>query len=294
MFNLTPDLLPDIWGLASIVAKFGLYLGVLTAAGTVFAALLFRLDQYRYLALSFALLGLLMSVLAFMLGGAMLTGDATGLTDYEMLNLLWDTPVGTALSYRVIGLSILILGLITSLLIRRSGLWVAVFGGVLATWSLGQIGHIADRHTILLDIALLLHLLAVALWIGVLTPLKRLASQSDALPQAADLGHRFGLLASVTVPLLIIAGGYMSYQLVGSFSALLGTGYGQTLVLKVVFVAVLLSLAAANKLRFIPGLKRDDPRAALHLVRSISFEWIAVLMILGATAVLTSTVTLPN
>ena len=79
----------------------------------------------------------------------------------------------------------------------------------------------------LLDIALTLHLLAVALWIGVLTPLKRLASSSATYASAADVGHRFGVVAIVTVPCLIIAGGYMGYQLVGSSQRSLAQATGR-------------------------------------------------------------------
>ena len=85
--------MPDIWGLAAIVTKFALYLGILTSAGTVLAALAFRLDSYRGQALAFGTLGLAATVLAFSLRGANLTGDAGGMTDPEMLGLLWSTPV---------------------------------------------------------------------------------------------------------------------------------------------------------------------------------------------------------
>ena len=135
--------------------------------------------------------------------------------------------------------------------------------------------------------------LAVALWIGVLTPLKRLASQAETYGMAADVGHRFGVVASVTVPVLILVGGYMGYQLVGSFSALIGTGYGQAMILKVLLVAGLLGLAAANKLRFIPALRSGDPAAARHLSKSISIEWLVILAVLGVTALLTTHLTLP-
>lgn len=40
-------MMPDVWELAAIITKFALYLGILTAAGTVIAALMFRLDRYR-------------------------------------------------------------------------------------------------------------------------------------------------------------------------------------------------------------------------------------------------------
>lgn len=283
-------MMPDLWGIAAIVTKFTLYLGVLTAAGTVMAALVFRLERTRGLALAFAALGLVAALIAFALRGASLTGDASGLTDPEMLALLWSTPVGTALMYRVTGLGLLAIGLFMG----KFGRWVCALGGLMAIWSFDHIGHISGRNTALLDIALTLHLVAVALWIGILTPLKRLASRPATYAMAADVGHRFGRVASVAVPALIVMGGYMGYQLVGSFTALIGTAYGQALTIKVALVASLLVLAAVNKLRFIPELQIGNPVAAGHLAKTISVEWGVILAILGVTAILTSNLTLPT
>ncbi|MGC1505025.1 MAG: CopD family protein [Sulfitobacter sp.] len=282
--------MPDAFGLAAILTKFALYLGVMTAAGTVTGALIFRLDRTRYLAAKYATLGLIATVLAFSLRGANLTGDVSGMTDPEMLGLLWSTPVGTALLLRLAGLGLLIAGLFMG----RVGSWLSVLGGIMAIWSFDHVGHVSGRDTTLLDIALTLHLLAVALWIGILIPLKRLASSSGTYVKAADVGHQFGVVASFTVPLLIILGGYMSFQLVGSFTALRGTGYGQALIIKVLLVGLLLGLAAANKLWFIPALRMGDPAAAGHLTRSISIEWLVILAVLGTTAVLTTNLTLPT
>jgi putative copper resistance protein D len=191
---------------------------------------------------------------------------------------------------RLLGLGLLIAGLF----LGRMGLWISTLGGCIAVWSFNHVGHISGRDTMLLDIALTLHLLAIAFWIGVLMPLKRLASASVTYASAADVGHRFGRIASIAVPVLIIVGGYMSYQLVGSFTALVGTGYGQALIIKVVLVGGLLGLAAANKLRFIPALRAGDPNAANHLAQSIMVEWLVVLAILGTTSVLTTNLTLPT
>lgn len=282
--------MPDAFGLAAIVTKFALYLGVMTSAGTVMATLMFRLERTRGLAMTFAVLGIVAAILAFSLRGANLTGDVSGLTDPEMLKLLWTTPVGTALLLRLVGLSLLIAGL----LMGRVGTWVSVLGGVIAIWSFDQVGHVSGLETTFLDLALMLHLLAVALWIGVLTPLKRLASSSSTYASAADVGHRFGVVASATVPVLIIVGGYMGYQLVGSFTALADTSYGQAMIIKVLLVCLLFGLAAANKLRFIPALRTGDPAVANHLSKSISVEWIVILAVLGMTAVLTTNLTLPT
>lgn len=282
--------MPDVWSIATILAKFGLYLGVLTAAGTVFAAAMFKLEQYRKLALGFAVVGLVSSIAAFSLGGAMLTGDASGLIDPEMLGLLWSTPVGTAFAYRLAGLGLIVFGV----MLKRGGLLVSLVGAIAALLSLAQIGHIPDRENIFLVSALFVHLAAVALWVGILTPLDRLAQIPDALKEAATLGHQFGKVAAITVPLLIVAGIAMSYQLVGSATALTTSGYGQALLLKVALVAGLLGLAAANKLRFVPRMQSGDPDAAAHLSRSITLEWLVVAIVLATTAILTSTLTVPT
>jgi len=282
--------MPDALGLVAIITKFALYLGVMTAAGTVIATLMFRLDRTRGLAVAFAVLGLVATILAFSLRGANLTGGVSGMTDHEMLGLLWTTPVGTALLLRLVGLGLLIAGLF----LGRFGIWVSVLGGIIAIWSFDHVGHVSGREIALLDIALTLHLLAVSLWIGVLTPLKRLASSSATYAAVADVGHRFGVVAMITVPALIIAGGYMGYELVGSLEALITTGYGQALIIKVLLVGLLLGLAAANKLRFIPAVRAGNPAAATHLSKSISVEWLVILAVLGTTAVLTTNLTLPT
>lgn len=283
-------MMPDIWGLAAIITKFALYLGVLTATGTVLAALMFRLNQFRGIALTFGGIALIATLVGFSLRGANLTGDASGLMDLEMLGLLWSTPVGTAIALRLFGLGVLIVGLFMA----RGGIVLSALGGVVAVWSFGHIGHISDRGSVVLDVALTLHLITVAIWIGILMPLQRLARETATYAEAAKVGHRFGLVASFTVPALIVAGGYMSYTLVGSIPALIQTGYGQALIIKVLLVAILLGLAAANKLRFTPRLKAGDASAARHLTKTISIEWVVVVLVLAVTAVLTSNLTLPT
>jgi len=131
--------MPDLFGLAAIATKFALYLGVITATGTVMATLMFKLDRTRRLAAIFAVLGLFATILSFSLRGANLTGDLSGMTDPMTLSLLWTTPVGTALALRLIGLNLLLVGLF----LGRIGAWVSVLGGIIALFSFTQIGHIS-------------------------------------------------------------------------------------------------------------------------------------------------------
>ena len=243
----------------------------------------------RKFALGLAFMAILAMMLRFSLRGARLTGEASGMVDAEMLGLLWQTAVGTALATRMLGIGLLIIGLV----IPAGGRWIAVLGGGIALWSFARIGHVPDHGSLWLNLLLLLHLAGVAFWVGILSPLKWLARMDGHIDSAATLGHRFGQIATVVVPALIIAGGIMLWQLTGSFDVIFGTSYGRALVIKIVIVGGLLTLAAANKVRFIPAMQAGNADAAIHLSHAITLEWLVILTILLATAILTSVLTLP-
>jgi putative copper resistance protein D len=173
--------MPDLWGLASIVTKFALYLGVLTSVGSVFAATLFQLKGYSRATVWFAVLGIVATLLGFSLAGAMLTGDVGGMTDPKMFGLLWSTPVGTALALRTAGLGVLIVGLLVPFKLRRVGVALSVMGGVLALWSFVRVGHIPDRGSVILNLVLMFHLVAISVWIGILSPLRALSLDAGKL-----------------------------------------------------------------------------------------------------------------
>ncbi len=282
--------MPDLWDLLSILAKFLLHLGVLGSAGLVLVRLVFGPETGRMhgpiarQASALALLALAAAGFGFLLRGAAMTGDASGLTDPEMLGLLWQNPPGTRLLLLGSGLLLVLAGM----RIPRIGLWIAAAGGLLALWSFAWIGHVPDAGPVWLEALLVLHLAAAAFWVGILSPLRRLAGDPGELAAAAGLGHRFGRIAAVTVPVLIAAGIVMAWHLLGDVAALTTTGYGLTLLAKIAGVAVLLGAAAHNKLRFVPAMRRGDPAAAVRLRRSIAVEWLAVCAILLVTATLTT------
>ncbi|MYK57813.1 MAG: copper-binding protein [Rhodospirillaceae bacterium] len=274
----------------SILAKFLLYFGVLGSVGLVLARLVFRREtgaahrRIRGQASALALLALAAAGFGFLLRGAAMTGDASGMTDPEMLGLLWRNPPGNRLVLLGSGLLLVLAGLRAP----RIGLWIAGAGGLLALWSFARIGHIPDAGPLLLQALLVLHLAAAAFWIGILSPLRRLAAQPEELSAAAELGYRFGRIAAVTVPVLVAAGIVMAWRLLGDVSALATTGYGLTLLAKIAGVAVLLGAAAYNRLRFVPAMRRGEPAAAARLRRAIAVEWLAVCAILLVTATLTT------
>ena len=282
--------MPDVWELASTLVKFLLCLGVLGSTGLVLVRIVFARETSNLhatmvrQATAFAVLALLASGAGFAFKGAAMTGALSGMADPEMLGLLWQTPVGTAFAYRIAGLGLVLLGL----RLAGIGLPIAAVGGLMVLWSFSRVGHVTDVGALWLELLLLLHLAGAAFWIGVLLPLQALAGAREHLSLAAGLAHRFGRIAAVTVPLLIAAGIVMAWRLLGGLEALLETGYGLTLLAKIGAVAGLLAAAAANKLRFVPGMRAGDCRAAVALRRSIAVEGVAIVVVLLATAALTT------
>ncbi|MEP4803524.1 MAG: CopD family protein [Hyphomicrobiales bacterium] len=288
--------MPDIWGIASVFAKLGLYISFAGSTGLIivscvysgFVAPIHRMMKRQATAL--ACLALASTVVGFMLRGAALTGGVDGMIDQEMLGLLWQTSVGDVVVYRVIGAVMILVGLS----IPHFGLWIALLGGTVALWSFAQIGHVPELESVGVQLLLLLHLLCVAFWVGIFSPLRSMALMPEHLTDAAELGHRFGQTAALVVPALIGVGLWMAWSLVGSLQGLLFTSYGQALLFKVFLVGLLLILAAANKLRFVPAMQNGERKAAQHLARSIEVEAIIVLFVLATTATLTSVLTLPS
>ena len=280
--------MPDYWELASIVARFLLYLGVLGSFGLVLVHIVFLRETrdmhvlIKRQALVLASLAFLSSGLSFSLKGAAMTGEASGLVDPGMLGLLWQTLAGDSLVIRNASLALVLFGI----WISGIGLWIAAVGGIAVLWSFSRVGHVQDARSSWLALVQLLHLAGAAFWIGILSPLHKMAGNSDTLADAAMLGRHFGTIAAFIVPGLIIAGVVMAWHLLEGALSLFTTVFG--LLIKISLVACMLGAAAANKLRFVPDLMNENRMAAVRLRRSIAVEWVAVCFVLLATAVLTT------
>lgn len=276
----------------AIVAKAVDYGAALLAIGSVFFAFLFAtraehsvLRLARRIAVGAALLGLGVLALRFGIRAARISGlGLDGATDPMMLGFVWQSPLGTAAVWRVLG-DVAILTVLLPGLAR----WIAVFGAFAVAGSFTQVGHALGDPRTALAMLLVLHLLTAAFWVGALVPLRR-AAQS---PVGADLLHHFGNLAAYAVAVLILAGVALAWLLSGSLAALFGTAYGLGLLLKVAIVSALLGVAALNKVRWVPALRAEKPGAVTALRWSISVEMGAVILILVATATITSVMTPP-
>jgi len=282
----------DGWAIAAIIAKAVGYGVALLAMGGPLFILVFRSSSNdvrqlaRKVAVIAALIGLAVLALRFGIRAARISGmGLSGAVDPMMLGFVWDSPLGAAAIWRGVGEL-----LVVALLIRANfGLSAGLIGALLIAVSYTFVGHSLGDPRWLLASLLTLHLLASAFWIGALLPLRHAVGQ----PEGARLLHRFGNVASLTVALLVVVGLIFAWLMTGSFSNLLSTAYGWTLLAKLGVVSGLMALAALNKWRFVPALASGTTAAVPHLRRSIHIEAIAVLLILLATATLTSITTPP-
>ncbi len=276
----------------AILAKALGYGAALLAMGSVLFTVLFAkraeasvLRLARQLAVGAALLGLAVLALRFGIRAARISGMGfDGATDPIMLGFVWDSPLGTAAIWRAVGEFAIL-----AILLPRAGQWIALAGSLAIAISFAQVGHSLGQPRAALAILLVLHLLAAAFWVGALLPLRKAA----LTPNGADLLRHFGNVAAYGVAVLIVAGAALAWLLSGTVADLFGTAYGLVLLAKVVIVSALLGLAALNKLRFVPALRAKEPSATTSLRRSISMEMLAVVLILFATATLTSVTTPP-
>lgn len=288
--------MPDVWALAAVATKALMYFGILTSGGLVLSRLIFAsevasvLSDMRRFAVICALIGIIAAVASFALRGAALTGDASGLIDPDMLGLMWQTPVGTALVFRLAGLVLVLVGL----LIGGIGWNLAGIGAIISVWSFASIGHISDSGAFWPKLLLMAHLVAVSFWIGILLPLKRLADDAESLGVAGQLGHRFGQIATAVIPVLIAAGLALGWTLLGSWANLFAKPYGFALIAKLCIFGLLLGLGALNKIHIVPRLVSEGAPAVAHLSKSLALEWAVFACLLLATAALTTVFVLPE
>ncbi|MEU6862426.1 copper resistance protein CopC [Streptomyces sp. NPDC046876] len=119
-----------------------------------------------------------------------------------------------------------------------------VAGGIAATWALSEHASTGIQPGVAMP-ADILHLLAVAAWLGGLTALLVALYKVPGMEREAV--RRFSLVAFTSVVVLTLTGLYQSWRQVGSWSALTGTGYGRLLLIKVGLVAVLVGIAYVSR-----------------------------------------------
>jgi copper resistance protein D len=134
-----------------------------------------------------------------------------------------------------------------------------------------------------------LHLVAAGLWLGALVPLTALLAatrdaSAESLAQARIATHRFSVLGIASVGALAVTGIVNTCYMIPDVGALFHSRYGVELVTKLCMVALILALAADNRLRLTARLDAGTPGTAGSLFRNACLEVVlgfAIVAIVG-------------
>jgi copper transport protein len=136
-----------------------------------------------------------------------------------------------------------------------------VAAGIAATWALSEHASTGVQPVVAMPVDVL-HLLAVAVWLGGLATLLTALYRSPAIERRAV--RRFSTTAFTSVVVLAATGIYQSWRQVGSWSALTGTWFGQLLLIKVGLIGVMLGTAWISRrwtgrLAEVPDVVAENP-----------------------------------
>lgn len=266
------------------------YATTLMAAGSVLTLLTLsslpmrEVQLLKWLAVGCAMMAAVLSLARLPLRASFLMGGTSqGGTDPMMLAMVWDSPLGTSISLRLIGLGLVLLILVTG----RAGRGLAALGVCIVALSFVLRGHALEEPRLILGALITLHILGVAFWIGAFVPLYRIAGGTNAR-SAGTIAHEFGSNALWVVGLLTGVGAITLWMLTGNIFEAIYTPYGQFFALKLTMFAAVMGFAAWNKLRLTPALLRQDRSASTKLRQSVRLEAALIGAILITTAALTT------
>ncbi|MFJ5032050.1 copper resistance CopC/CopD family protein [Streptomyces sp. NPDC088560] len=124
---------------------------------------------------------------------------------------------------------------------------VVVAAGLATSWAMAEHASVGLQPGIAMPVDVL-HLLAVAAWLGGLTALLVALYRAPAeTPVEAAAVRRYSRLAFCSVVTLAATGTYQSWRQLGSWSAFTDTRYGQLLLVKIGLVAVMVAIASVSR-----------------------------------------------
>jgi len=269
--------------LALAIIQAGFLAGVLSLAGTLAFQLLVAPFAFRRVAwpsLALALIG----------GGAWLVLQSGALAGVSAVSdmlaavptVLGQTWFGATMLARFAAL--LLAALLIGVTASRWWLAAALLCASGALAAQVAIGHAYASGDQLLMASLALHLLAVSAWLGGLLPLW-LAIR--AAPSPGHVARRFSTYALIAVAVIVASGVLQARALIGSWSGLFDTLYGQIALIKIGLLIGLLALAVINRLVFTPALDRA-PRDQRQLRVSLSVELALGVCVIAVAGLLAS------
>ncbi|WP_225890121.1 copper resistance D family protein [Indioceanicola profundi] len=275
--------------IARILAKAVTYYACLAAIGTVLFRVLHKAaahEQKRFLCTWLrmsAVVALAATASAWALDVQWLFGDLMAvLQDRAMLAVSLQSDFGNAVLIRALGLLLLLWpGW------NRTGHLIQFGGALLVLFSFTLVGHTVKEPRYLMGAGILIHLAALAYWIGGLAPIFR-APRIMGAQQGGRLVEGFGRNAVIAVGAAVVTGSLLIWGITGRFLLPTTSAYENFLVLKLLAFSGVMLLAGLNKLVLTPRLVEGQSKAARSLRISIVFEASIIAFVLFAIAAATT------
>ena len=217
------------------------------------------------------------------LAGSM-NGSFAGMFEGGFAAMILGAGEGRAAYVRLFGLALCALAMSADRRLQAP----AIIGAIIASLSFGQVGHIHGLHSdTMASLLLCMHLVCAAFWLGALAPLPDDYAGRRCCANRLGCAARFGQLALYGVGMLLVAGVAQLWILSRHASDFWTSDYGRMMAVKLLTVAVLMSVAAFNRLYLTPRLlAHREAAASFH--RSIQVEMLLGAVILLITAALTT------
>jgi len=223
----------------------------------------------RAIVLAAAVAALLSSITWLAFTTAMMAGTLSAATEWDAVwSVLSDTTFGhvwiVRLALMIVILSATRFGAASTANGHRD-IHTPLLAGLLLA-SLAGVGHTQQNDGpawLVHSGADSVHLLAAGAWLGGLLILGFVLVPSRASPACdprvtEDVLLRFSGMGYIAVALLIASGAVNSWYLIGSVDALVGTAYGQLLLVKLCLFTSMLALAASNRFWLVPALRNSE------------------------------------
>jgi copper transport protein len=199
------------------------------------------------------------------------------------------TPVGASVMWRGGGL---LLAAAFALAARRKRgsrvdpLFAGVaLGAAIAAFAHVEAGHAAAQTTLRWPnvVGQWVHVVAAGVWIGGLAALLA-ATRGEPGEDKARAVRRFSTLAAFTLAVVAVTGVLRAFNEIDGWDELFGSGYGRTVIAKVVGIVVLAGLGALNRYRSVGAASRD-----LSPLRRVGrFEVIGGIVVIALAGLLAS------
>jgi copper transport protein len=291
------------WDVAGNIARGIGYAGTfLAAGGAVFLAIVHdgRPDRRRLaeVVLWAAIVGAIGVLVQIPISAALATGLGLGSVTHEgVLSQVLADGVGAQTVTVLLGLAVATTAVLWKTRTTATRV-AAVVGGAAAAIGFSFAGHTtvtAPRW--LVYTSDIVHVLAASVWFGGLVFLflflrRQRAEAGDAV-HAGGVVARFSRLAGFAIVAVGIAGSVLAYEEIRALSALTSTTYGKLVLIKLGVVAVIAAVAAYNRYRLVPALRRAEAHgrnAWSHLTSTVRIEMVGMLVVIGLTGVLVNQV----